>query len=53
MKKRDNKKMTFIDIEELAVIYAKEDGIYYEYMFGSVTDAEYEKFIEEYIEFHI
>lgn len=43
--------MDVVDIEELAIIYAKEDGIYYEWASGYVTDVAYEEFIEKYEEF--
>ena len=37
-------------LEKMAEMIAKEDGIYYEWLKGNITDNEYEDFIQNTIE---
>lgn len=39
-----------IELEEQAELIAKEDGIYYDWLNGRVSDNDYEEFIENIIE---
>ena len=39
-----------IELEEQAELIAKEDGIYYDWLNGRVSDNDYEEFIENVIE---
>lgn len=38
---------SYNELEQQAIEIAREDGIYYEWQSGSVTDNEYEQFIED------